>query len=58
MVEGIDNPIAEDPDFEEFVLLANRVELWIPVEEAGGYKLIQDTDNERREHGEKHIVEG
>jgi hypothetical protein len=37
--------------------LTKDVELWIPIENASGDELVEDTDNKRREDGKKDVVQ-
>jgi hypothetical protein len=58
VVDSVEDPRGEDVHTEEAVSLAERVELRVPVEQAGRNKLVQDTEDERREHSVEDIVEG
>jgi hypothetical protein len=55
--QRVRHPLPEDGAREERVLLAEHVELRISVENPRGDELIEDADDERREHGEDDVVE-
>ena len=56
--QRVPNPQPELGTCEERVLLAEHIELRVPVEDTRGHELIEDTDNEGRQEGEHDIVEG
>ena len=58
MVQRIRNPEPESGLCEEHILLAQDVELRIPIQDSGGDELVKDTDNERRQDGENDVIEG
>ena len=58
MVEAVEDPGEEGMHFEEDALLAELVELRVAVEEARGYELVEDAEDEWREDGEEDVVEG
>ncbi len=47
MIEGVADPVEEVDRGEEVVLLAEMVQLGIPVEHSGRNELVEDTDDER-----------
>ena len=57
VVEAVGDPGPEGVHAEEEALLCELVELWVAVEQACRDKLVEDTNGERREEGEEHIVE-
>lgn len=57
VVDGVDDPLAEDTDLEEAVALAEIVELRVAVEQAGRDELIEDTESEGRKDGVEDVVE-
>lgn len=58
VVERIDDPVCKNPDLEELVLLSNRVELRITVEESRRDELVQDTDDQGWENSVENVVKG
>lgn len=48
VIERVCDPRPELRAREERVLLAQHVQLRVPVEDAGGHELVEDTDDERR----------
>lgn len=57
VVDGVDNPFAEDADLEEGVALAEVVELRVAVQKAGRDELVEDTEGEGRKNGVEDVVE-
>ncbi len=57
MIQGVTDPQPELCPREERVLLAEHVELWVAIEDTRGHKLVEDTDDERRENGEDDVVQ-
>lgn len=58
MVDGRDDPGSKDVDAEEAIVLTERVELWVAVEEAGRDELVEDAEDEGREDSVEDVVEG
>jgi len=58
MVQRVHDPEPESGLCEEHILLAQGVELRVPIQDTGGDKLVKDTDDERRQDGENDIVQG
>ena len=57
MVQRIRDPEPESGLGEEYILLAQDVELRIPIQDTGRDELVKDTDNERRQDGENDVIE-
>ena len=58
MVQRVRDPEPESGFREEYILLAQGVELRIPIQDAGGDELVKDADNERRQDGENDVMQG
>lgn len=58
VVDGRDDPGSKDVDAEEAIVLTERVELWVAVEEAGRDELVEDAEDEGREDSVEDVVEG
>jgi hypothetical protein len=58
VVQCVRDPQPECRLREEHVTLAEHIQLWVPVEDAGGDKLVEDTYDQRREDSEDHVVQG
>lgn len=58
MIKRIGDPKPERCAGEEDVLLAEHIELGIPIQDSGRNELVENSDNERRKDSEQNIVEG
>jgi hypothetical protein len=58
VVQRVHDPEPESGLCEERILLAQGVELRIPIQDTGGDELVKDADDERRQDGENDIVQG
>lgn len=58
MEEPIQDPGPEAVFLEEETLLAQLVQLRIPVQQSGGNVLVEDSHGKWRQHGKEHVVEG
>lgn len=58
VIQRVPDPQPELRSCEERIALAEHVQLGIPVEDASGDELVEDTDDKRGENGEDDIVQG
>jgi hypothetical protein len=58
VVEGIPDPVKESNRRKEVILLAEAIQLRIPVEHARRNKLVENTNDERGQDGKDDIVVG
>ena len=56
VVQSVTYPEPECSLGKEHILLTEHVELRIPIQYSCGYKLIENTNDQRREHSENDIV--
>ena len=57
MIQSIRHPQPERSLGEELILLSKDVQLWISIQYSGGHKLVENTNDNRRENGEDYIVQ-
>lgn len=57
VVQRVDHPQPERGLCEESVLLSQHIKLWIAVQYSSGNELIKNTNDERGQDSENHVVE-
>lgn len=58
MIQSVDDPQPELCAGEKFISLAEDIQLRVAIQYAGGYKLVEDTDDEWGKHSENDVVQG
>jgi hypothetical protein len=58
VVYSVSDPIEESDGREKVVLLPQLIQLRVPIEHSRRYKLVEHSDNQRRENGEDYIEKG
>ena len=58
MKKSIGDPLEENADPEKDRLLAELVELGVPIKEAGAHELVEDADCKWGQDGEEDVEEG